>query len=80
MADRYFGIYRGICVDNLDPQASGRIMVQVPAMLGDRTAWAMPCRPLGSPAGAPPPVGGHVWVMFENGDVNYPIAMGTMPG
>ena len=80
MADRCFGIYRGICVDNLDPQAAGRVMVQVPAMLGDRAVWAMPCRPLGSPSGAPPAVGGHVWVMFENGDVNHPVAMGTMPG
>ncbi|MBP0464336.1 hypothetical protein J5Y09_10460 [Roseomonas sp. PWR1] len=80
MANRYYGLYRGMCVDNLDPIAMGRVMVQVPSVLGDETFWAMPCRPLGAPAGAPPPVGGHVWIMFENGDPQMPVAMGTYPG
>lgn len=77
---RLDGLYRAVCVDNLDPMASGRVLVQVAGVLGDRAVWAMPCRPLGSPAGAPPPVGGSVWVMFENGNPDFPVAMGTFPG
>jgi hypothetical protein len=80
MANKFYGLYRGTCLDNLDPQAMGRVMVQVPAVLGNETLWAMPCRPLGAPAGAPPPVGGHVWIMFEDGDIRLPVAIGTYPG
>lgn len=76
----YHGIYRGICVNNLDPMAGGRVQVRVPAASGDQdAAWALPCRPLGSPAVAPPHVGETVWVMFESGDPSRPVLMGTFP-
>lgn len=74
------GIYRGICVDNMDPMARGRVRVQVPGVLGDRdSVWALPCRALGVPGGAPPSVGGAVWVMFEAGQADHPVVMGTIP-
>lgn len=76
----YFGIYRGLCINNLDPTARGRVQVRVPSVGGDEDlGWALPCRPLGSPGAAPPSVGESVWVMFEAGDLNRPVLMGTLP-
>lgn len=77
---RYHGIFRGICVDNLDPMAHGRVRVNVPAAMGDGDhRWAVPCRALGSPGGAPPSIGTAVWVMFEGGNPDYPVVIGTIP-
>ena len=76
----YHGIFRGICINNLDPMAMGRGQVRVPAVLGDEDGgWAQPCRALGSPGAAPPSVGESVWVMFEGGDPSRPVVVGTRP-
>lgn len=38
---RFYGIYQGICVDSDDPENRGRILMQVPQVLGESvTAWA----------------------------------------
>lgn len=78
---RYHGKHRGIVADNEDPQGIGRVLVQVPAVLGAETAWALPCLPFG---GSPdsgqftvPEVGANVWVEFEGGDVSHPVWVGT---
>lgn len=76
----YHGIFRGMCINNLDPTAMGRVQVRVPAVLGDQDGgWAVPCRALGSPGAAPPSVGDSVWVMFEGGDPSRPVVVGTFP-
>lgn len=76
---QFFGKYRGTVSDNLDPQKRGRLQVSVPAVLGDVSAWAMPCVPYAGPNlgfYAMPEIGTGVWVEFEAGDVSFPIWSG----
>jgi hypothetical protein len=43
---RFYGIYRGICVDVKDPLSKSRIRTRVPQVLGtEATDWAWPCLP-----------------------------------
>lgn len=79
----YYGKYRGIVVDNKDPENLGRLKLKVPAVLGKDvvTGWAMPCLPYGGAVGEGflfiPGVEAGVWVEFEAGDLEYPIWVGT---
>ena len=81
---RYYGKYRGLVVENLDPMMQGRILAQVPDVLGEiPSSWAMPCVPVaGIQAGifAVPPMGGQVWIEFEQGNPDYPIWTGGFWG
>jgi uncharacterized protein involved in type VI secretion and phage assembly len=80
---RFYGKYRGFVVDNADPELLGRLKVQVPSLLGDEvvSGWAMPCVPYGGDADQGflfiPEVGAGVWVEFEEGDLEFPIWVGT---
>jgi uncharacterized protein involved in type VI secretion and phage assembly len=89
MRTRYFGKYRGIVRDVDDPEGMGRIVAQVPEVLGEtETPWALPSVPF---AGADhgfvvlPEEGDGVWIEFEAGDLSRPIwsgcwwARGEMP-
>lgn len=79
MGSRHFGKYRGTVVDTNDPTGRGRLQVQVPAVMGEKAMWAMPCVPYaGNRLGlfALPPVGTAVWVEFEAGHLNQPIWTG----
>jgi hypothetical protein len=67
----YFDVYRAVVVDNLDPNQSNRLNVQVPDVLGNESVWANAAPSLGSVSELPP-VGSGVWVQFEGGDVNHP--------
>lgn len=80
---KYFGKYRSIVVDNKDPEKLVRLKVKVPSILGKEivTGWATPCVPYG---GGPdqgfffiPEIDAGVWVEFEEGDLEYPIWVGT---
>jgi len=79
-ADRFYGKYRGIVADNVDPLQTGRIKVVVPEVLGELpSGWALPCLPFtGTGAGlyTVPQPGAGVWVEFEAGDVSRPIWTG----
>jgi hypothetical protein len=81
---KYYGKYRGLVINNIDPQQIGRIMLQVPDVLGETpSSWAMPCVPTaGIQAGCfvVPPIGSQVWVEFEQGDPDYPIWTGGFWG
>ena len=81
---RFYGKYRGMVFNNIDPMQTGRIQVQVPDVLGPgKTSWAMPCVPFaGKQSGVfvLPQIGDGVWVEFEQGDIDYPIWVGGFWG
>lgn len=78
--NRYYGVYRGVVADNEDPEHMGRLKLVIPQVTGKETHeyW---CDGVGNFAGASygflllPEKGDTVWVMFENGDVQYPLWM-----
>ena len=80
----FFGKYRGMVLNNIDPMQMGRLQVQVPDVAGLIPAtWAMPCVPLaGINMGmfALPMIGSGVWVEFEQGNPDYPIWVGCFWG
>jgi uncharacterized protein involved in type VI secretion and phage assembly len=84
MSSQFFGKYRGIVTDNLDPLMIGRIRAQVPDVTGDAdSGWALPCAPFGGSATgffAVPSTGAGVWIEFEHGDPDYPIWSGCWWG
>ena len=61
---RYFGKYRGIVVNTLDPERIARLQATVPDVLGTASStWAMPSLPFASThagVAAVPPVGAGV--------------------
>lgn len=80
---RFYGKHRGLVVENADPEQLGRLRVRVPSVLGPDvvTGWAMPCVPYGGAADQGflfiPERGAGVWVEFEEGDLEFPIWVGT---
>jgi hypothetical protein len=80
---RFYGKYRGFVVSTEDPKHLGRIRLQVPSVLGPDvvTGWAMPCVPYGGQKNQGfltiPEVGAGVWVEFEEGDLEFPVWVGT---
>ena len=87
MSEKYYGKYRGTVLINIDPEQRGRLMLNVPDVLGViPSSWAEPCVPLAGPTGPPmgvymvPPIGAGVWVEFEHGDPSYPIWTGCRWG
>ena len=80
---RFYGKYRGFVVNNLDPKRLGRLTLQIPSVLGPEvvTGWAMPCVPYGGEKNQGflciPEGGAGVWVEFEEGDLEFPIWVGT---
>jgi uncharacterized protein involved in type VI secretion and phage assembly len=77
---KYYGIYRGTVVNNVDPLQTGRILATVPDVGGlVPTTWAMPAMPIaGKQMGVyvVPQIGAGVWVQFEAGDPDRPVWTG----
>jgi hypothetical protein len=77
---RYYGLYRGTVLNNVDPLQKARLLIQVPDVTTLLpSTWAMPCVPFaGIQSGAfmVPPLGSGVWVQFEQGDPDYPVWTG----
>ena len=81
---KFYGKYRGVVMNNIDPMQTGRVQVQVPDVLGlGISSWAMPCVPFaGRQSGVfvMPQIGSGVWVEFEQGDQDFPIWVGGFWG
>jgi hypothetical protein len=74
---RFYGIYRGTVANASDPEKQNRLKLNIPQVLGtEETGWAWPYRPSGIHVEVPV-VGQGVWVMFEGGDVSFPIWLGV---
>ena len=84
VGEKYYGKYRGVVINNIDPMQIGRLQVAVPDVSAALpTSWAMPCLPVGGiqmGIFAVPPLGAGVWVEFEQGDADYPIWSGCYWG
>jgi hypothetical protein len=80
---RFYGKYRGEVVSNEDPANLGRLTLTVPSVLGRDvvTGWATPCAPYGGAVDTGflfvPEPGAGGWVEFEEGDLEFPIWVGT---
>jgi hypothetical protein len=82
---RYYGKYRGMVLNNVDPMQIGRIQV-----IRCRTSPNRPADELGDALRAGgrdpdtgvrvPPIGSGVWIEFEQGDPDYPIWVGCFWG
>jgi len=82
--EKFYGKYRGMVLNNIDPMQMGRLMVQVPDVGGLMpSTWAMPCVPVaGIQNGmfAVPLIGSGVWIEYEQGDIDHPIWVGCFWG
>jgi hypothetical protein len=84
---KFWGKYKGVVVQNIDPELRGRVMCLVPAVLGPvPSSWCEACSPLAGPTGLPmgayfvPPIGAAVWIEFEGGEPAHPIFVGCRFG
>lgn len=80
---KFYGIYRGTVLQNVDPEFRGRLLLSCPDVQSLLpSTWAEACAPLSGPPGPGmgaymvPPIGAGVWVQFERGDPNRPIWIG----
>jgi hypothetical protein len=84
VSTKYFGKYRGVVTDNVDPLQTGRLRALVPDVLGNNeSSWAMPCVPCGvskTVASSLPKKGAAVWIEFEQGNPDHPIWTGCFYG
>lgn len=75
---RFYGVYRGVVVDNSDPESQNRLRIQVPQILGQAiTNWAWGILPAVTGSIFLPEPGAGIWVMFEGGDPNFPLWLGV---
>lgn len=78
-AGPFYGKYRGVVVNNVDPMQLGRVQAIVPDVSPIPGSWAMPCVPwagINTGLFTVPPIGAGVWIEFEKGDPDYPIWVG----
>jgi uncharacterized protein involved in type VI secretion and phage assembly len=77
---KYYGVYRGTVINNIDPMQIGRIQAIVPDAGGlVPSTWAMPAVPIAGKAMGTffvPQIGAGVWIQFEAGDPDRPVWTG----
>lgn len=70
------GVYRAVVQDVRDPSGRGRIKVTIPSVSGNSpTDWLWPVINCGY--SVTPEPGEQVWVMFEAGDEDNPVWIGS---
>ncbi len=77
--EKFFGKYRGVVVNNLDPLGESRLLINVPSIPHALNMWAQACVPYaGIMEGfhVIPAIGSNVWVEFEAGNPSYPLWVG----
>lgn len=80
---KFFGLYRGTVVANIDPMERGRIAVFCSDIGGSASVWAVPCFPITagpSEQVVAPPVDSIVWLQFEAGDPDRAVWIGSLSG
>jgi uncharacterized protein involved in type VI secretion and phage assembly len=65
-------------LNTMDPTGKGRAQVLMPQVAGAVGTWALVCQPFGSGPAGGPQIGDDVVVVFENGDSDRPIILGTV--
>lgn len=70
------GLHRAVVLENVDPLLRRRLLVRVPAVTGEQSAWAAACLP--GPDVQVPSVGDGVWIAFEECDPSRPIWLGRI--
>lgn len=82
-ASNWSGLYRGVVVGTAGFETPPhKITVVVPQVTSGLGIPALPCFPTASADRVltAPSKGEGVWVMFENGDLNYPVYIGFFGG
>ena len=78
--NKKLGKFRGVVTDNDDPSNLGRIKAEILGLQElNETGWALPCFPYaGNGVGFIfiPEKGSHVWMEFEQGNIERPIWTG----
>ena len=75
--NKFYGVYRGVVVENKDPINKGRLKLRIPQVLGDTvTDWAWGVQ-LPSVFQNIPKIGTGVFAAFEGGDASFPIWIGA---
>ena len=78
MAGKINGAQIGTIVNAIDPQGAGRAQVRLPQLPGAGSTWARVCQPFGAGSSGGPQIGDNVVVVFEGGDPDRPIILGTV--
>jgi uncharacterized protein involved in type VI secretion and phage assembly len=77
---RRLGLVRGEVTENFDLTMQGRVQVKIPT-IPDIEPWASVCAPFagdGYGLWCMPQVGDIVLIAFENGDIDWPIVVGSV--
>lgn len=86
--DKFYGMYRGVVEDNVDPKQAGRVRVRVFPMFSGADKEALPWAHMADPSmggfanvggSAIPVINAHVFVFFENGDHRFPVYFAGAP-
>lgn len=79
-ADNILGmrLLRAEVIDTADPMLKGRLRIAIPALMTSDVGWATSCLYLSAGSARVVRVGAMVGVLFENGNKDYPVVIGTL--